>query len=437
MASSEDSSITVASTEESPVLHSLEVSVEAAHVTRAYERAYQDLSKQVRIKGFRPGKVPRSVLERMYGASLVEQIEQTLVGETLRDAVEKAGIEPVTEPTIDARPPVAGEPFQYTARIEVKPTVVLPEISGLSAKKPAVNVEDEEVESELENLRERNAPEVEEPEGTLAAEGSLLFIDYVGRVDGETFEGGSAQDARVEVGSGRFIPGFEEQLVGATAGEDRELRVSFPEDYGNAELAGKEAVFQVHVDTLKRKQMPDLDDEFAKDVGDFENLEGLRQRIRDDLSESREQAAKAELKRTLMDSLIERAPLSVPPGLVDRELSRQIHSARHRLEGSVPDDAMQSQLARWQQEWRPRAEREVTEALLLEAVVKSEGIEVSDEDISARIGEMAAQQGIDTGVLKKAYGDDGLEKALRVQMADEKALEFLVSQAKIEDATDT
>ena len=431
-----DEGVSVTSQEESEVLHKLEVSVAAERVGRAYDSAYRNLARQAPVRGFRPGKVPRSVLERMYGASLGEQIEHTLVAETLPVAVEKVGLEPVTEPSIDARAPVSGEDFHYTVSVEVKPSVTLPELEGLPAVKPAVNVTVEEVEGELERLRQRQAPEVEEPEGTAAAQDHILFIDFVGRIDGETFEGGSGQDVRIEIGAGQFIPGFEQQLLGACAGDDREVSVTFPEDYQAEDLAGREAVFAVHVETLKTRQVPELDDDFAVDL-EFDSLDALRQNVRDDLTKQRERAATAELNRTVMDSLVERTDFAVPPGLVERELDRQIHTARHRLEGQVPAEAMEGQLARWKEEWRDRAEREVREAILLEAVVAARDLQVTEEEVKARVGEMAAQQGVEPKILRQAYGDDGLERALKVQMGDEKALEFLVTRAKVEEMTDT
>ncbi|MCH2170055.1 trigger factor [Myxococcota bacterium] len=436
-ANASDGAIQVNASQESPVLHSVEVEVEAEKVDQAYARAYRDLAKQVRVKGFRPGRVPRSVLERLYSASIADQIEQTLVGETLRDAVELAGLEPVSEPSIDAQPPTSGEVFRYTLRVEVKPEIELFETSGLNAEKPAVSVSEEDVTRELETLRQHHAPEVEEPADSLAREGTILWVDFVGRIDGEAFEGGSAQDARVEIGSGQFIPGFEEQLVGAIQGEDREVRVSFPEDYGNAELAGKEAVFQVHVDNLKRREPVPLDDEFAKDMGDFENLEALTERIRTDLVDSRERASKSHLHRTLMDSLIERVPMTIPPSLVEQELGQQLQAAQQRLQGSVSPDDANRQLSRWADEWRPRAERQVREALLLESVAGQQQIEVTEEEVRARLEELAGVQGVEAAALEKAYRDEASKRAIRRQLCDEKALEFLVAQANVVDTTDT
>jgi len=429
--------VRVTSTEESPVAYSLAVEVDAKRVGKAFERAYRDLGRKAQVKGFRPGKVPRSVLEKLYAASVVEQLEHTLVAETLGEAIEQSGVEPVAEPAIEADTPAAGVDFKYTVRVEVKPNVVLPDTQGLPAIRPAVDVSDEEVAEQLDALRTRNALAVEEPEGTEAETGHVLAVDFVGRVDGEPFEGGSGQDVELEIGSGRFLPGFEEQLVGAEAGDDVEVRVSFPEDWGNPELAGRGAVFACHVAAVKKRQIPELDDEFAKDVGDFETLDDLRQRIRDDLTEARERESKQVLRNSLMDVLVERTEFAVPAGMVERQLDRQLGTAQQRLHGQVPEEALAQQLEKWREDWRERAEREVREMLILEAVAEAQGIEVDDSEIDSKIGEMAGQHGADGEVLQRARDDEDLKRVLRAQLVDEKALAFLVAEAKVEGTTDS
>jgi trigger factor len=434
---SDADAIQVRSEEESPILHRLEVEVGAARVRSAFDRAYRDLARRVPVRGFRPGKVPRPVLERLYGPSVTEQLEQTLVAETLGDAIEKAGLEPVSEPAIEAGQIEAGAAFHYTARVEVKPAISLPDLAGLPARRPRVEVAEEEVERELEALRLRRAPLIEEPEGTVLARGHVAVLDFVGRVDGRPFEGGSGQGVEVELGSGQLLAGFEEQLEGARAGDDREVRVRFPEDYGNPELAGREAVFAVHVAAVKRRELPALDDEFAVDLGEFENLGQVRQRIRDDLRSARERGARAVLHRTLLEALIERTRFDVPPGLVERRLEQELHSAHERLEGQVSHDALHEQLERWREEWRERAERQVRESLLLEAVARAHQLAVAPEELEARVAEMAKRQGVTPARLRKALGGEAFERVLEAQMIDDKALEFLAAQAKVEETSDT
>lgn len=414
------------------VARSLEVEVAPERVGRAFDRAYRDLARRVRVPGFRPGKAPRSVLERMYGAAVAEELERQLVAETLPEALGQAELRPVAEPAIEARPPVGGAPFRYSARIEIEPEVELGEVRGLPGRRPEAEVSETDVLSELESLRERHAVLLEEPAEHTIESGHVVTIDFVGRIDGEPFEGGSGKDVELEVGSGRFVPGFEEQLVGARAGDDLEVRVSFPSDYRNEELAGKQAVFATHVASVRRRHVPELDDEFAKDVGDFESLEALRNRVREELVQTRERQATQELQRSLLDALIARTSFEVPPGMRERRLRSRLAGARRQLEGNVPPDALDAQLARWAEEWRPQAEREVREALLLTAVAEREGIEVSDDELDARIEALAASQRVEPARLRRAYREQELLEPLRAQLREEKALEFLVREAKVE-----
>ena len=437
MAATEDSSLCVSATETSSVVQTLEVEVDAKRVRKAFDRAYRDLGRRVRVKGFRPGKTPRTVLEKLYGAAVAEEMKQTLVTETLPEAVDQSGVTPVSEPSIDAEALEDGAPFRYRASVEVRPEISLPELAGLPARRPTVEVGVEDVEGELHGLRERRAPLMDEPEGTAAAPGHTLVIDYVGSIDGQPFDGGSADGAIVELGTGRFIPGFEEQLEGAAAGEDREIRVSFPEDYGAAHLAGKEALFAAHVVRVQRRDLPEIDDAFAKELGEFETMEELRNRIRADLLEARERGAKVELRRTLMDALIERTAFEVPPGMIERRLEQRLAMARQQLGSAIPEDELNQRLIEWREAWRPGAERDVRETLLLEAVAREVGCEVEDSAVEERIEQTARDQGIDPARLRQAYGERGMLDALRGQMLEDKALEFLVSEAKVEEITGT
>jgi trigger factor len=437
MAATENSSLCVSTTETSPVIRTLEVEVDAKRVRKAFDRAYRDLSRRVRVRGFRPGKAPRSVLEKLYGASVVEEMKQTLVAETLSEAVDQSGLVPVTQPSVDAEALAHDAPFRYRVSVEVKPEISLPELAGLPASRPVVEVGVEDVETELQGLRERRAPLVDEPEGTVAARGHTLVIDYFGTIDGQAFDGGSAEGAILELGTERFIPGFEEQLEGAGAGEDREIRVTFPEDYGAAHLAGKEALFAAHVVRVQRRDLPELDDAFAKELGEFETMGDLRNRIRADLLEGRERGAKAELRRTLMDALIQRTAFEVPPGMIDQRLEQRLAMARQQLGKAIPEGELNQRLIEWRDGWRPHAERDVREMLLLEAVAREVGCEVEDSEVEERIEQMARDQGIDPARLRQAYGERGMLDALRAQIVEDKALEFLVSEAKVEEMTGT
>jgi trigger factor len=302
-----------------------------------------------------------------------------------------------------------------------------------------VQVREDEVESELEALRLRRAPLLDEPEGARAGDGSVLTMSYQGRIDGQPFEGGSAEDAQVEIGSGRLVPGFEDGLRGATRGERREVQVTFPDDYAAEDLRGKSAVFDVEVRGLQRRQLPALDDAFAKELGEegIETLEALRARLREAITERRERAAQDALRRSLLDALIERTSFEVPPGLVDRQLSRRLSNAHDQLHSLMPHDELHARMDEWRVAWRPEAEREVREALLLEAVAAQQGFEAADAEVQERIERTAREQGIAPARLAALYEERGMTPALRVRIREEKALEFLTSRAKVAETSGT
>jgi len=424
----------IAVREEGAVTRWLEIEVPPAHVDAAFERAYRGLARSARVRGFRPGKAPVSVLRRLYGPAIAEDVERELVSQTLPAALERAALAPVSEPSVDATPPSEGGAFAYRARVEVKPPIELGPVEGLPAKRPSAQVAAEDVERELETLRQRHATLVEEPEDTTAGSGHLLTIDFVGRIDGEPFDGGSSRDHTVELGSGQLVPGFEEQLLGAKAGEERIVRVRFPDDYGSPVLAGKDAEFTVQIGAIRRREVPALDDEFAKDLGDFESLEQVRARIRETLVASRERRARLELRRSLLGALIERVPVEVPANLLRERLHRRLHSAAHDLrERGVRAELVDRQLAQWEEEWRPAVEREIREEWLLQELARREGLSIDDAELEERIGRMAEEQGADPARLRKAYREAGALEALRGQLLEDKAFEFLLAAASVEE----
>ena len=426
--------LAVAVREEGSVTRWLEVEVPPARVEAAFERAYRGLARSARVRGFRHGKAPVSVLRRLYGPAVAEDVERELVSETLPAALERSALAPVSEPSVDATPPTEGGAFAYRARIEVKPPIELGVVEGLPAKRPSTAVGDEDVERELESLRQRHATLVEEPDDTAAARGHFLTIDFEGRIDGEPFEGGSTRDHTVELGSEQLIPGFEDQLLGARAGEERTVRVRFPEDYGSPLLAGKEAEFSVRVGAIRRREVPSLDDEFAKDLGDFERLEQVRARIRETLVAASERRARLELRRSLLGSLIERVPVEVPANLLRERLHRRLHSAAHELrERGLRAELVDRQLAQWEEQWRPAVEREIREEWLLQELARREGLSLDDDELEERIVRMAEEQGTDPARLRKAYRDAGALEALREQLLEDKAFEFLLAAASVEE----
>lgn len=425
--------ISVECEETSSVTRSIRVVVATSRVNRAFDRAYKELAKGARIKGFRPGKTPRSVLERMYGASMPEDLERILVMETLADAIEQAKVVPLTEPDIDAESPAQGNPFCYTARVEIKPEIELPDLGELKAKQPVVLVSEERVDAELERLRMSNAHWVEESEDVEAANGHTVSMDFVGKVDGETFPGGTGEGMDIELGSGGMVPGFEDQLVGVKAGDDRQIEVTFPDDYGPETLNGKDATFACHIVAIRRREVPELDDEFAKDLGEeFETLEQLRDDIREKITEGDERLSEQALHRSLMSSLIELSEFDVPGGIVDQQLESQLRSMHEQYHGRVPEDVLHGHLDRMQEEGRPMAERRVREQLLLEELAKAHDISADEADVDARLEEMAAARGIEVSQLRSMAEKQGWLDALSTEARDMKIYALLSEQAEIE-----
>ena len=423
--------IRIDANEISPVVRELTIEIEAARVDAAFVDVVKQLRKTAQVKGFRRGKVPVSVIKQMYGGSLGEEIERSLVQSTLADAVELAELQPVVEPQIEAEPPVEGKAFRYKARIEVKPEIEMPELEALSGSRPAVDVAEEAILTELESLRERQVQWVEESEEAVAEDGHQVTIDFVGTIDGVAFEGGSAEGIDLELGSGRMIPGFEEQLVGAKSGDERDLEVDFPEDYGNDELAGKAAVFASKVTAIKRRELPELDDDFAKDIGEFETLDEVRDKIRENLQVQLQQSSDEKLHRSLLDDLVTRTSFEVPPTMVERQLESQIQQFEQQLKGRLPEPDLRARIAQMREEGWDEARRRVQEALLLETVAKQAELEATDEEIDARLDEMAAGQGVDSKMMHDMAEAQGWRHAVGSEVVDRKALEHLVERAKI------
>ena len=436
MVESGEDKIQVEVSETGPISRELEVGVPAFRVEQAFLQAFKQLGKQVSVKGFRKGKVPVSVLKKLYGTSVAEDVERLVVSETLPEALEKAEIRPVAEPAVDGGVPLSGEDYSYRATVEVKPLISLPGLTGLSAKRPKVAVEEDSVVTELDLLRDRRASFVDETPETNATGGHHLTIDYVGRIKGEAFEGGSGEGVTLEIGGGRFIPGFEEQLEGAKIGEDLEVRVSFPEDYGHEGLAGEEATFAVHVVKIQRRDLPELDADFAKAEGDFDSIDALKDSIRERLVKEKEELADKEERKSVLDSLLEGCEFDAPPGMVESRLNQRLEMTARQL-GQAFGDELPNQLARWREEWRDQSEREVKEHLVLEAVAADKGFEATEDDVEERLTQMTRDQGIDLERLRSAYEQPGMLDALKSEIASEQAVAFLRSEAKVEMSEDS
>lgn len=309
----------------------LKVEVEKKRVNDALDKAFRKIAKEVVIPGFRKGKVPRKVLESRYGKEILHRDAfDFLVPEAYNEAIKIAEIEPIDQPVIEDFFISENEPATFTAVVEVKPVVKLGDYTGLGIEKEKVEVSAEDIENVLKIRQEQHA-ELVSVEKEVVEKGDFVIIDFTGFINGEKFPGGSAEEYTLEIGSGSFIPGFEEQLVGKKVGEETELKVSFPEDYRAENLAGKEAVFKVNIKELKVKKLPELDDDFAKDVSDFETLEELKEDIKKKLLEQKENRAQVEFENKLIEAVTNNAEVDVPDILIEDELDIMLENMNYNL----------------------------------------------------------------------------------------------------------
>ena len=411
----------------------LTVEVDAEKVNEGLDAAFKKVVKQINVPGFRKGKMPRAMFEKRFGVeALYQDAVDFLLPEAYAAAVEEAGIEPVDRPEIDVEQIEKGKSFIFTAKVTVKPEVKLGEYKGLEVEKFDTEVTEEDVNNELKSMQEKQAELVVKEEGK-AENGDTVVIDFEGFVDGEAFEGGKAENFSLELGSGQFIPGFEEQLVGTGAGESKDVEVSFPEEYHAAELAGKPAVFKVTVHEIKGKELPALDDEFAKDVDEeVETLDALKEKIKTRLEESKKHEAEHFVQDTVVEKATENAEIDLPEVMVENEVDRMVKEFEQRLSmqgmnldlyfqfSGQDENALRGQM-------KEDAEKRVRVNLTLEAIAKAENIEASEEEVTTELNKMAEMYNMTVENIQQALGSlEGLKADLQFK----KAIDFLVENSK-------
>ncbi|MED4934341.1 trigger factor [Heyndrickxia coagulans] len=411
----------------------LTVEVDAETVDKSLDKAFKKVVKQINVPGFRKGKIPRPLFEKRFGVeSLYQDALDMIVPGEYEKAIEETGIEPVDTPNIDVEQMEKGKPLIFKATVTVKPEVKLGEYKGLEVEKPDTEVTDEDVEEELKKLQERLAELVIKEDGE-AEMGDTVVIDFEGFVDGEAFEGGSAENYSLELGSGNFIPGFEEQLVGVKTGDEKEIEVTFPEEYHASELAGKKAVFKVKVHEIKAKHLPELDDEFAQDADDeVETLDALKEKIKKDLKESKEHAAKHAVEDAVVEKAAENAEMDIPEAMINTELNRMLQEFEQNLSAQGLNLELYYQFSGQNEEalrnqMKEDAEKRVRFNLTLEAVANAEKLEVSDEEVDEELKRMSEMYGMPVEDIRRALGStDGIKADLKAR----KAIDFLVQNSK-------
>ncbi|MDN5709848.1 MAG: trigger factor [Planococcus sp. (in: firmicutes)] len=415
----------------------LTVEVPAEEVNGALDKAFKKVVKEINVPGFRKGKMPRQMFEKRFGVeSLYQDALDFILPDAYANAVEEAGINPVDRPEIDIEKLEKNEPLVFTAKVTVKPEVELGEYKGLEVSKEDMNVTDEEIEEQLKESQERMAELIVKEDGQVE-NGDTAVIDFEGFVDGEAFEGGAGNDYSLEIGSNSFIPGFEEQLVGAKTGEQKDVEVTFPEEYHAEELAGKSATFKVTVNEVKAKELPELNDEFAKELDEeVEGLDALRTKMKENLKAEKENASETKMRDELVQKAAENATVEIPQAMIDSEIDRMMQDFEQRLSqqgmnkelyfqfSGQDEDALREQM-------KADAETRVRVSLTLEAIAKAENMEVTSEDIDKELEKMAGQFNMDAEQIKTALGGtEMLENDIRMQ----NTVEFLVENAKISDS---
>ena len=411
----------------------LTIEVSADEFSKAVEEAYQKNRGKISVPGFRKGKVPKNMIEKMYGkAVFYEDAANALIPGAYEKALEECEETIVSSPKINVTQIEEGKAFIFTAEVALKPEVTLGTYKGVEVEKIEISVTDEEVEADLKQQQENNSRvvTVERP----VADGDIAVIDYEGFADGVAFEGGKGEDYSLTIGSHSFIDNFEEQLIGKNAGEECEVNVTFPEEYHAKELAGKPVVFKVTVKEVKEKQLPELNDEFAGEVSEFETLDAYKEDIRKKLTEKKEAEAKNEKEDAVITAVIENAQMEIPEAMVETQ-QRQIvdeFAQRLQMQGLSMEQYFQFTGLSYQhmlEQVKPQAERKIKSRLVLEAVVAAENIVATEEDYEEEIKRMAEGYRMEADKIKELMGEQG-KKQIMEDLAVRKAAEFVVNEAK-------
>ncbi|TVT29640.1 trigger factor [Salinicoccus cyprini] len=411
----------------------LTVTVPAKEVDGALNEAFAKVSKEVSIPGFRKGKVPRQMFEKRFGVeSLYQDALDILLPKAYTEAVTEADINPVDQPEVDIEQMEKGKDLIFTAKVTVEPEVKLGEYKGLEAEELDTEVTEEDVQKEIDSLLESHADMVVKEEGSVE-EGDLVNLDFDGYLGDEQFEGGQAEGYELEIGSGNFIPGFEEQVVGMNIEEEKDIKVTFPEEYHAEELAGKEATFKVKVNSIKSKEVPELDEDLVKELDqDVDSVDALKEKLEKDLKEAKENEADVTMKEQLIEQASDNAEIDVPDAMIKTETDRMLQEFEQRLSQQGINMEMYQQLSgqdenALREQMKDDASKRVRTNLVLKQIAIDENIEVADEDVDKELEKMSGQFGISVEDIKSTLGDlSMLQEDLKVQ----KAIDVLVDNRK-------
>lgn len=412
----------------------LTIEVSAEEFKKAMNEAYKKQKKNFNIPGFRKGKVPQAYIEKMYGAEVFyEEAANIIIPKAYAEEMKDCDLEIVSRPEVDIEQIEKGKSFIFTAEVALKPEVTLGEYKGLEVEVAVEEVTEEEVSAELVKQQEENAREIT-VEDRAIENGDIALIDYSGSVDGVKFEGGTAENQTLVIGSGSFIDNFEEQLIGKNIGDEVEVNVTFPEEYHAADLAGKPAVFEVKINGIKVKEMPVIDDEFASEVSEFDTLDEYKADIRAKLAEQKEKAAQTEKENKVVDKAAENATMDIPEAMIEEQTNQMAQEFAQNLsyQGLQLEQYLQftgMTQEKFMEDLKPQAEKRIQSRLVLEAIVAAENIEASEEDLNAEIAKMAEMYQMEVEKLQGLIGDAEKEQ-MKKDIAVQKAVDLLVAEAK-------
>jgi trigger factor len=400
----------------------------------AVKKAYEKNKNKLNIQGFRKGKAPYAIVVKMYGKEIFyEDAANIIIPDAYEAAAKECGFEIVSRPEIDVTQIGGDQPFVFTATVAKKPEVTLGEYKGLEAAKTEIAATDEEIDAEIKKEQEKNAKEIN-IEDRAIEEGDTATIDYEGFVDGVAFEGGKGENHPLVIGSHSFIPGFEEGLIGKKLGEECDVEVTFPEEYHAAELAGKAAVFKCKVNKITAKELPEIDDEFASEVSDYDTLAEYRESIAKTICEKKEADAKTERENELVKKAIENATMEIPDAMIDASARQMGEEFAQRLQMQGMNIGQYFQYTgltaeKYLETLKPQAKNRIETRLVLEAIAKAENLEISEEEVDAEMQKMADQYSMELAKVKEIFGDEELEQ-LKQDLAVQKAITVLVDNAK-------
>ena len=411
----------------------LTVEVAAEDVEKALQAAYLKQRKQINIPGFRKGKVPRQMIEKMYGPEVFyDEAANNMIPDAYAKAYDESELDIVSQPKIEVVQMEKGKPFIFTAEVATKPEVTLGDYKGLKVDKVSTRVTQKEVDEEIEKERERNARTIEVTDRAVQDKDEVT-LDFEGFVDGVAFEGGKGEDYPLTIGSGSFIPGFEEQLIGAEIDKEVEVNVTFPKEYHSEELAGKDATFKCTVHTIKAKELPELDDEFASEVSECETMDAYRAEVKKNIKERKERTGKEKKENQAVDQAIENAQMDIPEAMIEFQVRQMADDFARRIQqqGLTVEQYFQftgMTAEKMMEEMRPQAEKSIKTRLVLEAIVKAENIEVSDERVEEELRKMAEAYQMEVEKLKEFMGENE-KKQIKEDLAVQEAITLLVNES--------